>query len=248
MFSILTILGKDPIVTPTDPCRPSPCGPNSECKISGTSPSCSCLQEFIGIPPFCKPECVSNSECPVTLACINQKCKNPCIGICGGNAECIVLSHAPNCVCLPGYVGNPFVQCSFNQPPIIQDQINPCVPSPCGSNAICKERNGAGACTCLEDYIGNPYEDCRPECTLSSDCPSDKACMRNKCQNPCPGTCGAHAHCQVINHVPSCTCTAGYTGDPFRSCNLIPPTRKRYELFQTLNNCNKLLCSCSSPD
>lgn len=217
---------EEPVVTPTNPCEPSPCGPNAQCKVSGESPSCSCLPEFIGSPPYCKPECVSNSECPANLACINKKCKDPCVGICGQNAECRVVSHTPNCVCLSGYVGNPFVQCSISQPPPMLSQTNPCVPSPCGSNAICRERNGAGACSCLEDYIGNPYEGCRPECTLNSDCPSNKACIRNKCQDPCPGTCGPNSHCQVISHIPSCTCIAGYTGDPFRSCTLIQPTRK----------------------
>lgn len=39
------------------------------------------------------------------------------------------------------------------------------------------------------------YEGCRPECVLSSDCPSDKACIRNKCKDPCPGVCGLNAEC-----------------------------------------------------
>lgn len=99
----------------TEPCNPSPCGPNSECKAIGDSPSCICLAEFIGTPPNCRPECVSNSECANHLACINQKCKNPCAtGICGQNAECRVVSHTPNCICVNNYVGNPFVHC---QPP-----------------------------------------------------------------------------------------------------------------------------------
>lgn len=98
---------------------------------------------------------------------------------------------------------------------------SPCTPSPCGSNAICKEQNGVGSCACLPEYIGNPYEGCRPECTISSDCSSNLACIRNKCQNPCPGTCGQDAICQVINHSPTCTCIPGFTGDPFRYCQLM---------------------------
>jgi len=95
-----------------NPCNPSPCGPNSQCREINGQPSCSCLPEFVGAPPNCKPECISNSECPNNLACISQKCKDPCPGICGQNAECRVISHTPNCVCLPGYVGNPFAICS----------------------------------------------------------------------------------------------------------------------------------------
>lgn len=97
-----------------NPCQPSPCGPNSECREINNSPSCSCLANFIGSPPNCRPECVSNSECASHLACINNKCADPCPGICGQNAECRVVSHTPNCVCLSGYTGNPFVQCLLN--------------------------------------------------------------------------------------------------------------------------------------
>lgn len=105
--------------------------------------------------------------------------------------------------------------------PLIET-ITPCVPSPCGPNAICREQNGAGSCSCLPDYLGNPYEGCRPECILNSDCSPNKACVRNKCVDPCPGTCGQNADCQVINHLPSCICRAGFTGDPFNFCSLVP--------------------------
>jgi hypothetical protein len=98
---------------PPRPCTPSPCGPNAQCKEINGSPSCSCLPEFSGSPPNCRPECVSNSECANHLACTNQKCKDPCPGMCGANAECRVVSHTPNCVCLPGYVGDPFTQCNL---------------------------------------------------------------------------------------------------------------------------------------
>jgi hypothetical protein len=195
----------------------------------------------VGSPPNCKPECVSNSECANHLACINQKCKDPCPGTCGQNAECRVVSHTPNCVCLPGYTGNPFGQCQL--PPPVEDVISPCSPSPCGANAQCREQNRAGSCVCLPDYIGNPYEGCRPECVLNSDCPSNKACVNNKCKDPCPGTCGPNANCQVVNHVPSCTCIPGYTGDPFRFCNLIPP---QPTLEEPINPCQPSPCGPNS--
>lgn len=206
---------------PVNPCQPSPCGPNSQCKVINDSPSCICLPEFIGSPPNCRPECTSNSECSSNLACINLKCKDPCPGTCGTNAECRVVSHTPNCVCLPNYEGNPFILCTQREPPTQPTRPTPCVPSPCGSNAICREQNGAGSCTCLPDYVGNPYEGCRPECIYNSDCPSNKACISNKCKDPCPGTCGQNANCQTVNHLPTCTCIVGYTGDPFTFCNLI---------------------------
>lgn len=67
---------------------------------------------------------------------------------------------------------------------------NPCNPSPCGANAICKERNGAGSCSCVPDYFGDPYSGCRPECIQDSECDRSRACVNNKCVDPCIGVCG----------------------------------------------------------
>lgn len=104
--------------------------------------------------------------------------------------------------------------------------LTPCTPSPCGPNTVCKDQNGVGSCSCVPDYIGDPYEGCRPECTVDSNCMSNMACIRSKCQNPCPGTCGQDAQCQVVNHLPRCSCIPGFTGDPYRICIPPPPTRK----------------------
>lgn len=94
------------------------------------------------------------------------------------------------------------------------------MPSPCGINAECIERSGAGACSCLKDYFGDPYDGCHPECVVNSDCANNKACIKNKCSDPCPGTCAISSDCQVVNHSPICTCWPGYTGDPFIYCTL----------------------------
>jgi hypothetical protein len=47
------------------------------------------------------------------------------------------------------------------------------------------------------------------------------ACIEQKCVDPCPGTCGANAKCDVRNHSPICTCIDGYTGNPFTECTRI---------------------------
>ena len=211
---------------PTDPCQPSPCGSNAQCRVTGDQASCSCLPGMIGNPPYCKPECISNSECSSHLACINKKCQDPCPNACGQNAQCKVVSHTPMCYCLSGFTGDPFGYCTEIREDYPVEVKRPCSPSPCGSNAICREQNGAGTCSCVEDYVGNPYEGCRPECVLNSDCPSNLACINSRCKDPCPGTCGQNAMCQVVNHLPSCTCLPGYTGDPFRYCNFQQEERK----------------------
>lgn len=77
--------------------------------------------------------------------------------------------------------------------PPISDEINPCSPSPCGANAVCKERNGVGSCLCLAEYFGDPYTGCRPECVQNSECDRTKACINNRCKDPCPGVCGINA-------------------------------------------------------
>lgn len=93
-------------------CTPSPCGPNAQCQIVGAQIACSCLPNHIGAPPNCRPECVLSSECPSQLACINQKCRDPCPGSCGANAKCNIVNHIPVCSCDTGYNGDPFSVCS----------------------------------------------------------------------------------------------------------------------------------------
>lgn len=110
--------------------------------------------------------------------------------------------------------------------PPVPVPTNPCVPSPCGANAICREAYGSSMCSCAPEFYGNPYEGCRPECVIDTDCTANQACLRSKCQNPCLGTCGQNAICQVINHVPSCSCERGFMGDPFRFCRTALQTRK----------------------
>lgn len=99
-----------------DPCVPSPCGLNSQCRNIGGSPSCSCLPNYVGSPPNCRPECVVNQECASNLACINEKCRDPCPGSCGLGANCAVINHTPVCTCPEGYTGDPFSNC-YPKPP-----------------------------------------------------------------------------------------------------------------------------------
>lgn len=218
-----------------NPCSPSPCGPNSICLELNGNPSCSCMPDFRGQPPYCKPECVSNSECSPHLACIKQRCKDPCIDACGINADCRVVSHSAMCVCSQGYEGDPFTQCFVKTAIKI---LTPCSPSPCGSNAVCKEQNKVGSCLCNEGYFGNPYESCRPECVSNSDCPGNRACINNKCQDPCPGTCGVNAECATVNHSPTCFCISGYTGDAFRRCTFVPC---KFLISGNIVKCTKIL-------
>lgn len=94
------------------PCSPSPCGANAKCTERNGAGACKCLPEYFGDPYLeCRPECVLNSDCSRNTACVNNKCKDPCPGVCGNNAECYVANHSPSCSCFSGYTGNPSVAC-----------------------------------------------------------------------------------------------------------------------------------------
>lgn len=208
---------------------PTPCGPNSHCKTIGDVPVCTCIANYVGRPPSCRPECTSNSECANIFACINEKCVDPCPGSCGTFATCSVVNHRPICRCLPEYSGDPFSGC-FSDPIISREPEipMPCHPSPCGINAICRDRNGAGSCSCITEYYGDPYVECRPECINNFDCIKSKACINSKCGDPCPGVCGINADCAVSNHIPICSCIVGYTGNPATSCHQIKQSNVDY--------------------
>lgn len=104
-------LGKPEPLPPVNPCIPSPCGPNSHCRLIENIPACSCAQNFVGRPPNCRPECTINAECAANLACQNERCVDPCPGSCGSNTECTVISHRPVCSCRSGHTGDPFSGC-----------------------------------------------------------------------------------------------------------------------------------------
>jgi hypothetical protein len=200
---------------------------------------------------MCRPECVVSSECSLNKACLNEKCADPCPGTCGQNARCNVVNHNPICSCSSGYTGDPFTGCkvieskifpvivvafwfsllyvNFLAPPVSKDNKNPCVPSPCGPNSQCKVIGSQAACSCLPNYIGQS-PNCRPECTNSAECPSNLACINEKCKDPCPGSCGVNARCSVINHNAVCTCVVGYGGDPTVQCSLVPFSSNYYSL------------------
>lgn len=119
-----------------------------------------------------------------------------------------------------------FVVCK-NVVTIPPPPLNPCQPSPCGPYSNCRVVNSHAVCSCQTDYIGTPPM-CRPECVVSSECPQNRACINQKCSDPCPGTCGSNARCQVVNHNPICSCSPGYSGDPFVSCNKVECKHERH--------------------
>lgn len=249
-FAFCHLLAKPP--TPINVCNPSPCGPNSQCKEINGQAICSCLANYIGSPPGCRPECTVSSECHFNEACINQKCSDPCPSICGINANCRVNNHSPICSCKESYTGDPFTNCHLSKIfdyykiifilnifTVVKDVqtfiLDVCRPNPCGANAQCRDIGGQPSCSCLQGFMGIP-PNCRHQCTINSECASNLACIRNKCQDPCPGSCGINAKCNVINHTPTCSCPNGYMGDPFVACDIKPVPCKSHLINIVFNS------------
>lgn len=207
------------------PCQAHPCGQDFGCLDYGAHVAiCDpCSSPNSQYDPKCRPECITDVDCPFDRACIRHNCVDPCPGSCGHNALCLVQNHRPTCSCPNDLYGNPYEYCST--PNVIVHQPVSCDGSICGSNAECRNNGQALACTCLTGYYGDPLIGCRPECIVNSECDMKKACQNNKCVDPCNNACGVGAFCQVVNHFPVCYCPEGYTGDALQSCLLFrePP-------------------------
>lgn len=94
------------------PCKPSPCGINTYCRERSEQAICECLPDFRGDPYIgCYPECLTNSDCPNSQACIKHRCEDPCQGTCGIGALCSVSNHLPVCSCPFPTIGDAFTAC-----------------------------------------------------------------------------------------------------------------------------------------
>ena len=177
-------MGETPPTDRLDACNPNPCGTNAECRGQGSGNVCVCLPGLFGDPYVaCKPECVTNSDCSNNMACIAQKCKDPCPGACGIDARCQVVGHNPVCSCANGFTGDPFVRCQprpvaiepvvkpecevdpdcqTTQACIEQRCLNPCIQRPgiCAPNAECRVVQHRPVCVCAEGFTGNPQVQC----------------------------------------------------------------------------------------
>lgn len=229
-----------------NPCTAlEPCQRPSRCEVVPSAPVrtmiCVCPEGYVSSGSgTCKPlqpvqdigGCVSDSDCPSNKACINDICRNPCN--CGTNAECRVKNHKPVCSCEQGYDGNAEIQCvrigcrSDSECSGTHACINrECVPactsdrSICGERAICNGINHKALCQCPSGFSGNPYTACvLLGCRSDAECPTTKACINNKCDNPCEKTvCGRNEICQVYDHRAECSCPPGYVGDSIKGCN-----------------------------
>lgn len=100
-----------------NPCQSMQCGPHSQCREINSQAVCSCLPNYIGTPPNCRPECTVNSDCFTRYSCKNNRCVDPCLSNqCGLNARCSVINHNVICACQNGYTGDPLQSCILIKP------------------------------------------------------------------------------------------------------------------------------------
>ncbi len=159
-----------------------------------------------------EPECRTDPECLLHLACLHQSCQDPCPTIrCGVNAECKVNSHRPYCVCKRGFEGSPQTVCEERKFLHILFLSRQCVCAP----MLCSFLAG-----CKSDY----------------ECRDDQACISRECQNPCLfKECGINAKCEARNHRAHCVCPPYHDGNPERHC-------KPYECLEDPDCSTTLTC------
>jgi hypothetical protein len=119
-------------------------------------------------------------------------------------------------------------ECPSTQTCINRQCLNVCtVSNPCARNAECFPENHRANCKCPSNLKGDPFINCyqqqavvEPECTLDSQCNSNKACISQTCQDPCivSNRCGIEAICRAEQHRAVCHCPDGWGGNPQTRC------------------------------
>jgi hypothetical protein len=191
-----------------DPCKPSPCGPSTECTVNRLgNPVCTCLAGFAPQPDTITGCARIEARTPPPDPCQPSPC--------GPNTRCEVNRQGnPVCRCLPGFVPMQDTISGCEQEP------DPCQPSPCGKGARCSAQGRRASCECPAGFKGDPYVFCKKgDCEYDDECASSLACFDFHCRDPCVGACGQSAVCEVRDHRPICSCPQGYTGDPLSACD-----------------------------
>jgi hypothetical protein len=92
---------------------------------------------------------------------------------------------------------------------------NPCSAQNCGAGKECQVLDHTAFCICTDG--------CNPTasiCFKDKGCPSNQACIKYKCEDPCAGaSCPGNTPCIVEDHKALCKfCPPGFTTDPNYGC------------------------------
>ncbi|KAG8305256.1 hypothetical protein J6590_073749 [Homalodisca vitripennis] len=162
--------------------------------------------------------CETSDDCSSDKVCLDFKCEDPCLGVCGFNTVC----HTVNNVYMKRNARTNTVEMSVKTlvdytviakasdivrfAPAVQDMfgirsyrmsntdnfkcVDPC-DSVCGNNTICTVENHTIACACKPGFVGNPFQNCVSQ--VIKECTMDEDCPSNyTCNNGvCAETCNA---------------------------------------------------------
>lgn len=189
-----------------DECIQSLCHPTADCQNTLGGFACTCPAGLVG-DPFqggCRypDECANHSDCPLSAACEQNRCTNPCqraSEVCGQNAECSVNAHEVLCTCPANTRGDPHTlckivectdnnDCSIDLACVENSCVNPCqLEHSCGRNADCTVENHVGICACRPETTGNPLLGCVPVqyCSNNQQCQSGTICNGGVCCSLC---------------------------------------------------------------
>lgn len=239
-----------------DPCTlANPCGAHAKCQTSQHTIECVCEVGFSGNAHVAciAIGCRDDSSCPTTQSCVNSICVDQCqkSNPCNTTQICTIQNHQAKCSCPEGYTPSKGKCVPTDSLPCKSDQDcqrgeacldntcqDLCKKTPCGDQATCTAQLGQGlatvTCVCGPGLIGDPFRECiaipTPGCTSHHDCPWDQMCVAGQCIDACKNNpCGVGATCRSIGHRATCTCAAGYQGDPLLTCTL---GKQRYPLLE----------------
>lgn len=207
------------------------CDPSQECKPFNHTVECVCPPGFEGTPGVACTKvdvvgCRLDTDCPLSEACLNGECKDPCKAFepCAPTAICEVRPTEPYrtmiCVCPPDTVGYAAEECLK---PVIEEECHV-------ERGFIKTENGTCICDPFRGYVVAPDGTCVCDrekgliagpsgtcvsvvvagCRFDEDCPNNEYC-NNTCRDPCPEKlCHPNSFCRATDHKAKCECIEGY--------------------------------------
>ncbi|XP_046683638.1 C-type lectin domain family 18 member A-like [Homalodisca vitripennis] len=186
---------------------------------------------------------MAHRDCLESQQCVDMKCADPCPGACAHNSYCQRATTALQ----TGLVSNR----SVKTPAITSAAATTPVARSATTFLTAPANRGS-----LETHSLHVILKLHTQCLENDDCPSDRTCVKQKCEDPCHNVCsGNNTSCQVRNHIPYCTCKQGFIGDPLTACKVqhvsgswapYPGAKKRYEVVSDQLNWYGAVIDCKN--